>query len=66
MEHRKFAKAARINRAKAIFWTVAFHVVLLGGLVAYTGGELANYFPEFVKEWFDIESENLQEIPEGA
>lgn len=54
MENPKFKKTAKLNRAKALMITLAFHLVVFG-FVANANGEKEwkEYVPEFVKDWID-------------
>ncbi len=65
---RKSRKAASAHRATAIFFTILFHVVLIGGIAYSTGADMEKYTPEIVKEWLGMEKEapataNVEEGP---
>ncbi len=49
MTNKKFERAARLNRAKAILLTLTLHIVLIGGITAYGGGSVSDMVPEKVK-----------------
>lgn len=53
MRNDRSNRSARVNRRKAIFLTVLFHIVLIGGLTIGTNGELIDLVPDFVLEWFN-------------
>ena len=53
MENRKFKRAATARRFFAIFFTLAFHVTLIGGLAYSSQNDTSfdQYLPDTVKEW---------------
>ncbi|MCB0548434.1 MAG: hypothetical protein KDD19_12710 [Phaeodactylibacter sp.] len=53
----KFERAARARRAKAVFFTILFHILLIAGIAYGTGAELDKYTPEFVKTLLGMESD---------
>ncbi|MCG8327939.1 MAG: hypothetical protein MI974_09660 [Chitinophagales bacterium] len=57
MTNRRFKRAAQLNRTKAVFFTVAFHVMLLGGIAYSTDADYESYMPDVVKEWLNIDIE---------
>ncbi len=62
----QFEKYARRNRYKAIFFTAAFHAILLGGIFMSGDAEIEEYIPEIVQEWIgmDSEEEAVAKLPE--
>ena len=60
MTNHKFKKAARANRAKAIFFTVAFHVALFGAIAYSTDADVESYVPDVVKDLIGMS----EEVPE--
>ena len=61
MNNRKFERAARFNRYKAIFFTLLFHVALIGSFGLYGEDAYKEYLPDTVKEWIGMEEETSQE-----
>ncbi|HMQ49865.1 MAG TPA: hypothetical protein PKA00_20595 [Saprospiraceae bacterium] len=55
MYHRQFERAARLNRSKAIFFTLVFHVILLGALASGSKGDWQKYLPSAVQDLFGME-----------
>jgi hypothetical protein len=49
MNKRRFKRAAQLNRTKAIFLTIVFHIVLIGGIAIATGADWKQYMPDFLK-----------------
>jgi hypothetical protein len=49
MTNNKFEKAARFNKAKAVFLTAALHIVLIGGFASYGDNTISDLIPEKVK-----------------
>lgn len=62
----QFEKNARRNRSKALFFTIAFHAILLGGIFMTGDAELEDYIPDVVQEWIgmDSEEEAVANLPE--
>ncbi len=63
MQNRKFKRAARINRTKAFFITLIFHVIAIGAFMnedAYA--ELARWLPDMVTEWMGWEVEPEESV----
>jgi hypothetical protein len=60
MTNNKFEKAARFNKAKAVFLTAALHIVLIGGFASYGNNTLSDLIPQKVKSFLgmDDNSEN--------
>lgn len=50
MYHRQFERAARLNRSKAIFFTIVFHVILLGVLASGSKGDWQKYLPSALQD----------------
>ena len=57
MNNRKFERAARFNRYKAILVTVAFHVAIIGVFGLSGEDNYKDYLPETVKEWLGMQAE---------
>ena len=57
MSASKFRRAAQFNRAKAVFFTVIFHVLLIGAL--FYGGEakIKQYVPDEVLSILGIDQD---------
>ncbi len=55
----RFERSARLNRFKAICFTVFFHVAVLGGLFYFSGSDASvkDILPDVVKEWLHEEAE---------
>ena len=53
----KFERAARARRAKAVFFTILFHILLIAGIAYSTGADLEQYTPEFVKTLLGMEED---------
>ncbi|RMG79783.1 MAG: hypothetical protein D6714_15775 [Bacteroidetes bacterium] len=49
---KKWEQLEKSRRAKALVWAVAFHVLLLAGVVYFSEGNPQEKLPGFVKEWF--------------
>lgn len=49
MTNDKFERAARINKTKAFFLTVALHIMLIAGISSYGKGSVADLVPDKVK-----------------
>lgn len=61
----QFEKYARRNRTKALFFTVAFHGLLLGGIFMSGDADIEEYIPEIVQEWIGMDSEEaVANLPE--
>lgn len=62
----QFEKNARRNRSKALFFTIAFHAILLGGIFMTGDADLEDYIPDVVQEWIgmDSEEEAVANLPE--
>lgn len=58
MENKKFKRAATFRRFTAIFFTLAFHITLIGGLAYGSQHETSfdQYLPDTVKEWLGKET----------
>lgn len=65
IHHRKFRRAARINRAKAFLFTALFHLVLVGSLLNDDAqGKIGELLPTAVTEWLGWEPEAVSEPTE--
>ena len=66
MTNPRFKRAERLNRTKAVLFTVAFHVLLFGAITFGTDTEVESFLPDVVKEWIgmDIESEQVAQEEE--
>jgi len=53
----KFERAASARRAKAVFFTILFHILLIGAVAYGTGADLEKYTPEFVKTLLGMEED---------
>lgn len=53
MNNFKFQRAERITRRKALFFTIVFHALLLGGITL--GTEMGDKITDTVKEFFQDE-----------
>lgn len=53
----KFERAARARRAKAVFFTILFHILLIAGIAYGTGADMDKYTPEFVKTLLGMEND---------
>lgn len=53
----KFEQAARARRAKAVFFTILFHILLIGAIAYGTGGDMEKYAPDFVKTLLGMEED---------
>ncbi|GJM33207.1 MAG: hypothetical protein DHS20C18_22080 [Saprospiraceae bacterium] len=62
----KFERAARFNQAKAVFFTLAFHVFLIGGIFYAGEGKLKEYMPEKVKTFLGMQDEKQVEDAQVA
>lgn len=53
MENKKFKRAATARRFVAVFFTLAFHIALIGGISYGSQNETSfdQYLPDTVKEW---------------
>jgi hypothetical protein len=60
MNNRKFERAARLNRFKAIFLTAAFHVGIIAAIGTYSNGSLTDYIPDTVKDWVGMDETEEQ------
>lgn len=62
----QFEKNARRNRSKALFFTIAFHAILLGGIFMTGDADLEDYIPDVVQEWIGMDSEDeaVANLPE--
>jgi hypothetical protein len=49
MNERRFKRAAQLNRTKAVFLTILFHIVLIGGIAIATGADWKELVPDFLK-----------------
>lgn len=65
MTNNKFERAARLNKAKAIFLTAAVHIVLIGGIATYGGDSIADMVPEKVKSFFGWEQATAKPMEEN-
>ena len=63
-----FQQAERKARRKALWVTIVFHILFLGGLLYSTQSEkgLDALMPEFVKEWIDQIDSNERGSKERA
>lgn len=52
----QFEKYARRNRSKAVFFTVAFHALLLGGILYSGDVEWKEYVPDVVLETLGMDA----------
>lgn len=55
MQNYRFKRAAQGRKAAAVFFTIAFHVGLIGFLVSGGDLDLDQYLPENVKAWLGME-----------
>ncbi|MCB9278750.1 MAG: hypothetical protein H6562_07545 [Lewinellaceae bacterium] len=46
-----FERRIRVNRRRAVVFTILFHAALIGGLLAASDGQWRDHLPETVKEW---------------
>lgn len=53
----KFERAARARRAKAVFFTILFHILLIAGIAYGAGADVEKYTPEFVKTLLGMEGD---------
>lgn len=53
----KFERAASARRATAVFFTILFHLLLIGGIAYSTGVDMNKYTPEFVKTLLGMEDD---------
>ena len=60
MTNDKFERAARSNKTKAFFLTVALHVILIGGISSYGKGSVADLVPDKVKSLLGWEQNSDQ------
>lgn len=62
----QFEKNARRNRYKAIFFTLSFHAILLGGIFMSGDVDIKEYIPDVVQEWIgmDSDTETVADLPE--
>lgn len=62
----QFERNARRNRQKAIFFTIAFHACLIGGVLMTSDGDWKQYVPDVVQEWLGMDSEEevVAKLPE--
>lgn len=51
----QFERNARRNRQKAMFFTIAFHLCLVGGLLYADDIPWQEYVPDTVQEWLHID-----------
>ncbi len=58
----KFERAARARRAKAVFFTILFHILLIAGIAYGTGADLEKYTPEFVKTLLGMEGDEAPTV----
>ncbi len=61
MTAHKFQRAARYNRAKAVFFTVVFHALVIGGIFYSGEGKLKQYIPEQVLSFLGIDQDQPAE-----
>jgi hypothetical protein len=59
MTNHRFKKAARKNRTKALFFTILFHVALLGGIAYSTGSDVKAYLPDGLLEMMGMEKQEV-------
>lgn len=57
MTNNRFQRAARINKAKAVFLTVALHIVLIAGFASYGDGSVKDMIPEKVKTFLGMDQD---------
>jgi len=57
MTNYRFKKAAKKNRAKAVFFTILFHLVLLGGIAYSTGADVEVYIPDVLQEMLGMDTD---------
>jgi hypothetical protein len=64
----QFERNARRNRTKALFFTVAFHALLLGGILYSGNVEWRDYVPDVVLETIGMDQpeEAVANLPEDA
>ena len=63
----QFERNARRNRNKALFFTIAFHACLLGGLLFANDVEWTDYVPDVVLETLGVDQhtdEAVANLPE--
>jgi len=64
MNNYRFSKNAKSIRFKALCFTVALHAIILGSLVYGSEGgkasDLLPDLPDFVKEYFEGDKENIE------
>lgn len=60
----QFEKNARRNRSKALFFTIAFHALLLGGIYMSGDADIEEYIPDVVQEWIGMDEETVANLPE--
>lgn len=62
----QFEKYARRNRNKALFFTIAFHALLLGAVIMGDDVEIKEYVPTVVQEWLgmDESADAVAKLPE--
>ncbi|PHN07993.1 hypothetical protein [Flavilitoribacter nigricans] len=62
----QFEKNARRNRIKALFFTIAFHAILLGGIFMTGDAGIEEYIPDVVQEWIGMDSQDeaVAKLPE--
>ena len=66
MINHQFERNARRSRNKARFFTLAFHLCLLGGFFMTSEADWESYVPDVVQEWvgMDTEEEAVANLPE--
>lgn len=57
MYYHHFERNARRIRNKALFFTIAFHVALIGGIVMSGTQDWQDYVPAVVQEWLGMEDQ---------
>ncbi|MBR9921112.1 MAG: hypothetical protein GYB31_09755 [Bacteroidetes bacterium] len=55
MQTYKSNRRARANRRKAVFLTIVFHVILIGGIAYSSNSNLSDLVPDFIMELFQDE-----------
>lgn len=63
MTNYRFERAARRNRSKALWFTLFFHALLLGGLFFAGSGKLKSSLPEPVKEFLGLQESAKDDVP---
>lgn len=58
---RKFKIAAQFNKVKAFFVTVLIHIAIIGTIAYSNNQDVTEYLPDFVKEWFGWEAQDVAE-----